>query len=130
MRRCSGLQQVEQGLAGAVAIDLEVGIDRQQVLELQPRSGFGDGGVGQIERQAGKTLADAQHLGQRAVDRAVERQAATLAPAQKVQRGIVVDAPCQQRADLGGHTPGADQRGRRVGLQPAAAPARASGHRR
>jgi hypothetical protein len=63
------------GLPGAVAVDVEVGVDRQHMLDLQPRGGFGDRRVGQVEGQVGKTFADAQHVGQAAVDRTVQREA-------------------------------------------------------
>ena len=58
------LQQVDQRLACAVAVDIEVSVYRQHMLELQAGGGFGDGCVGQVERQAGEALADAQHVSQ------------------------------------------------------------------
>ena len=52
-------QQIDQRLPPRISVDIEIGIDADDAVNAEPCGGFGDGGVGQVQGQAGETLGDA-----------------------------------------------------------------------
>ena len=52
-------QQIDQRLPPWISVDIEIGIDADDAVNTQSCGGFGDGGVGQVQGQAGETLGDA-----------------------------------------------------------------------
>ena len=65
--------------AARVAVDVEIGVEADDAAQPQALGGFGDRRIGQVERQAGKTLGDAAHLRQAGVGGHIHDHGAALA---------------------------------------------------
>ena len=73
--------------------------------DAQTLGGLGNGGICQVQGQAGKPLTNDQNTRQAPVGRHIQLQGTALNPLQKVKRSSIVNSPGQQCADLCQHGP-------------------------